>query len=162
MEVIMNFEALITSQLVYLKQVARNYTDNEMAAEDLLQDTIVRIWTNRDKFQLGTNFRAWASVIMRNLYINNYRKRKKWTNSAAFYDEEKIEGQTENTGEQQLRYDDIVKEINSLEIIYRKPLELFYEGFSYREIAEDMGVSIGTIKSRMHSARGYLKQRLAS
>lgn len=162
MEVIMNFEALITSQLAYLKQVARNYTDNEMAAEDLLQETVLRIWSNRDKFVLGTNFKAWASVIMRNLYINAYRKRKKWTNTAALYDEEKLEGKVENSGEQQLRYDDIVHEIDTLEAMYRKPFELYYEGFSYKEIAEDMGISIGTVKSRMHSARIYLKRRVAS
>ncbi|PHN03341.1 RNA polymerase sigma factor [Flavilitoribacter nigricans] len=162
MDVIMNFEALIDSQLIYLKQLARNYTSSEMAADDLFQDTVVRIWSNQDKFEMGTNFKAWSSMIMRNLFINDYRKQKKRRNDSAYYDEEKIESHIENSGEQKMIYDDLLNEIHTLATNYSKPLELFYEGFSYREIAEDMGISIGTVKSRMHSARGYLKQRLAS
>ncbi|MCB0633792.1 MAG: RNA polymerase sigma factor [Saprospiraceae bacterium] len=162
MEAILNFETLVKSQLSYLQQIARNYTTDESTAEDLLQDTIVRIWSNRQKFTMGTNFKAWASVIMRNVFINDYRKRKRLNIYNVTPDENILEGKAENSGEQQMVYDDLLREVHTLKTMYRKPIELYNKGFSYREIAEDMGVSVGTIKSRMHVARGYLKQRLAS
>ena len=161
MELIFGFETLIRSQLPYLKQLALSYTQSKLTAEDLLQDTIVRIWSNQDKFTLGTNFKAWSSVVMRNVFINNCRKQKNQRNYSVYLDENIEDQKIENTAEQKIACDELLKEVNTLRDKYRRPIELYFEGFTYQEIAEDMHLSLGTVKSRIHCARGHLKQRLA-
>lgn len=155
-----NLEAMIAAQLPYLKQIALSYAKDESAAEDLLQDTIVRIWSNQEKFIIGTNFKAWSAVIMRNIFINGYRKRMARGGYIVEMDRLGAEPGVANNGYQKMEYDDVLHEVNALRDMYRRPVKLYQEGFSYQEIAEEMHLSIGTIKSRLHSARLFLKKRL--
>lgn len=161
MKIVNNFEALVRSQLPYLEKVALHYTHDEQSAKDLLQDTVLRIWSNREKFQVGTNFKAWSSVIMRNIFINSHRKKHLRQSYASRIERDEAENCFENSGEQMMMYNDLLRTLHTLKPIYSRPLELYYEGYSYQEIAEDQGVALGTVKSRMYIARTYLKERLA-
>lgn len=153
-------EKLIRTHLPYMKHVARSYTENAVLAEDLLQDTILKIWRNKDRFTPGTNFKAWSSIIMRNLFINACRKQKSRNKYLHYAPPTPDKLQVLNTGPQQIAYDDLLKKVNEMKESHSLPIKLLSQGFSYQEIAEEIGTTVGTIKSRIHTARGLLKQRL--
>lgn len=159
----MVIERLIKNHLSYLKGLALFYTKNDGAADDLMQDTILRIWCNRDKFAEGTNFKAWASTVMRNLFINGYRRqnvRKTRMASQEYISLTLRNREILNDGDLKMEYEDIVEVVNQLKDNYRRPINLLQNGYSYQEIAETLDISLGTVKSRIHTARHQLKKRL--
>lgn len=158
-----NLETLITKQLPYLKNVALSFTKSEAAAEDLLQDTIVRIWSYQEKFTMGTNFKAWSSVIMRNIFINGYRKQKvRRAQLEAFRYQQELDGEQTalNSGELELNYKETLRQVELMKTNYSTPIQLYHQGFSYQEIADELHTSLGTVKSRIHTARCFLREKL--
>lgn len=142
---------------------ALKLTKSREDAEDLMQETAARAFLNKDKFQVGTNFKAWVSTIMRNTFINNYRKNKKRETV-----ENPIEDflfAVENTSisggaESNLTMSELDKMIGGLSDMYRIPFVMFYQGYHYDEIAEHMDLPIGTVKSRLHHAKAKLKETI--
>lgn len=155
---------LIITHLPYLKRVALSYTKSSPEAEDLLQDALMRMWINQEKFSIGTNFKAWANTIIRNLFINEFwrqKTQKKHLAAVTHLHSDQTNWQVLNNGYLQLVYEDLWKEVVQMKEIHSRPIKLRREGFSYKEIAEEMGVSIGTVKSRLHSARKYMEKKLS-
>ncbi len=141
-------------------RLTRNYED----AQDLMQETALRAFKHRDKFTLGTNFKSWVSTIMRNTYINRYRREKsrKHVNepieSFLFAIENK--GIVPNQGEMNVRMKELSKLLEEIGDIYSVPFLMFYRGYEYKEIADYLNIPIGTVKSRIFLARKKLKERV--
>ena len=139
-------------------------TSNRDEAQDLLQDTTLKALDNEDKYEPHTNFKGWIYTIMRNLFINNYRRvvREQTfvdaTENHYFLNAPDKEA-SENT---ETIYDlkEMYRVVNALPKEYRTPFMMHIAGFKYREIAEKMGLPIGTVKSRIFFTRQRLQQDL--
>ena len=145
-----------------LRAFSLKLTGNNVDAEDLYQDTAVRIITNADKYNPGTNFKAWAVTIMRNIFINNYRKKVRRNmiidqtpNNYYLNSGDKV---VSNEGEHNVAYSELLKMVNSLPEDFRKPFIMAFQGYKYDEIAEELGSPLGTIKSRIFFARKKLQK----
>lgn len=144
-----------------LNSFAYNLTKNQEEAKDLYQETAYRALTNKEKFTPGTNFKAWLFTIMKNIFINNYRKKVK---SATVIDTTDNlyylnAGNTslENEGSRNLFLEELESMVNTLDDSIRVPFEMHYDGFKYQEIAEELQLPLGTVKSRIFFARKELK-----
>jgi RNA polymerase sigma-70 factor, ECF subfamily len=148
-----------------LRAFALKLTGNEMDAEDLYQDTTMRIITNAEKYLQGTNFKAWAVTIMRNIFINNYRKRVRRNliidQTPNNYYINSGENSIGNEGESDITFIELLSMVNTLPEDFRKPFMMAYEGYKYEEIAEELGSPLGTIKSRIFFARKKLQKMYA-
>ena len=148
----------------FLHNFALRLTRNQEKAKDLVQDTSLRAYRYRDKFQMGTNFKGWISTIMRNTFINQYRKAKKKRHvsepveSFAYALEGKII--TPNEGESNLRMQELIRMFEKMSDMYSTPFLLHYRGFEYKEIANKLDLPIGTVKSRIHTARNKMKAKI--
>jgi RNA polymerase sigma factor (sigma-70 family) len=155
----LEFNKLLTFNAQSLKGFAYNFTRNVEDAEDLLQDTMVKALRYKDHFQEGTNFKGWLFTIMRNIFINNYKRRKlqntisDQTNNQYYLNYGKV---SEDSVSSRLNEKDIHKAIAELTYEFRHPFQLFLDGFHYDEIAETMGIPMGTVKSRIFHARKRL------
>jgi RNA polymerase sigma-70 factor (ECF subfamily) len=140
--------------------VAYRLTNNYEDARDLIQETALRAYTNKEKFEMGTNFHAWVVTIMRNTFINFYRKKKNRATSCeptGSYVFESEANHEDNMALSNLMMSELKAIIRELSDTYSIPFTLFYEGYKYEEIAEYLGLPIGTVKSRIFFARQYLK-----
>ncbi len=145
-----------------LLSFAYNLTKNSEEAKDLYQETAFRAMTNRDKFRPGTNFKAWLFTIMKNIFINNYRKKVKAntiidSTDNMFY----INSGTNtiaNSGETNILMKELSGMIANLDDGIKIPFMMHYEGYKYQEIAEELELPLGTIKSRIFFARKALKE----
>jgi RNA polymerase sigma-70 factor (ECF subfamily) len=149
----------------YLKGFAYNLTRDKHLAEDLYQDTAVAVFRNQDKFSSGTNMKAWLGVIMRNLFINGYRKKKRrgliFDNSKESYLLNDGAKRVNNEGEGNIVMKEMLDLINDLPDGLRIPFVMTYEGYKYEEIASYIKLPIGTVKSRIFQARKVLKEKLS-
>ncbi|PHI21971.1 hypothetical protein CEQ90_01215 [Lewinellaceae bacterium SD302] len=149
---------------------ALRLTRSRADAEDLMQETKIKAYQYRDKFRLGTNFKSWVSTIMRNTFINHYRKRKSRRHLNQPVDDITYTLESKQTvnneAEQSLRLRELNKMMNSIGKIYSVPFRMFYEGYEYKEIAEHLNIPIGTVKSRIFLARtkmkGMIGERIAA
>ncbi len=146
-----------------LKNFALKLTRDKSAADDLFQETALKAFRNREKYKEGTNFKAWATTIMKNLFINQYRKHKKRNEIQDTTKEDYYLNQSKeaiwNEGEVNMNLEEIWKMIDSLEESYRTPFLMAYNGYKYDEIQKTMNLPLGTIKSKIHLARKMLKRR---
>lgn len=147
-----------------LNAFAYNLTKNTEDAKDLYQETAFRVITNRDKFKPETNFKAWTFTIMKNIFINNYRKKVKTntiidsTDNLYFLNS----GSTsiDNDANKNLLMQELQAMIDALEENIRVPFVMHYEGFKYQEIADIFDLPLGTVKSRIFFARKALKEKI--
>ncbi len=145
-----------------LHNFAYNLTKNGEDAKDLFQETAFRALTNRDKFRIGTNFKAWSFTIMKNIFINNYRKKARSktiidSTDNMFYINSGSNA-VDNGAESNIMMEELSKMIGGLDEIIRIPFLMHYKGFKYQEIADELGLPLGTVKSRIFFARKELKQ----
>ncbi len=147
-------EQLVTF-LPSLRAFAASLTRNAASADDLVQDTIVKAWTNIDKFTVGTNLQAWLFTILRNTFYSNIRKHRR-----EVADPEGIHAQTLFTKpdhDGKLAFADFQRAFDQLSPEHREVLILVgASGFTTEEAAEMMGVAVGTVKSRTNRARKRL------
>lgn len=159
-----NFNQLLVNSSEYLKPFAVSLTRDQESAKDLLQETLFRALANRDKYNVGTNIKAWMYTIMRNIFINDYRKKARqntvFDNTPNDYLLDYNQQAVSNTAEKSLSLKEIQSSINKLPDIFKQPFLLYYEGYKYNEIADDLKEPLGTIKSRIHFARKLLKEQL--
>lgn len=143
-----------------LRAFAMSLTGNEVDAEDLYQDTAYRILANTDKYQQGTNFKAWSVTIMRNIFINNYRKKVRRNTildqTPNNYYINSGDVSVENGGDTLIAYKDLLRMVSKLPEDFKRPFWMAYKGFKYDEIAEKLEAPLGTIKSRIFFARKKL------
>ena len=145
-----------------LRAFAMSLTGNAVDADDLYQDTALRVMNNADKYREGTNFKAWAVTIMRNIFINNYRKKVRrgtildqtpnnyYINSGG--------PAVENDGPSDASYKELLKMVSTLDEDFKRPFWMAYKGYKYDEIAEELDAPLGTIKSRIFFARRKLQK----
>jgi RNA polymerase sigma-70 factor (ECF subfamily) len=141
-------------------------------AKDLVQDTYLKAYRFIESFQTGTNAKAWLFRILKNSFINDYRKKSKEPNKVDYQDVEKYYN-SEDVNRQitpDLRVeslkdmigDEISNALNSLDIDFKTVIILCdLEGFKYEEMAKILDIPIGTVRSRLHRARQLLKEKLS-
>lgn len=146
----------LRQQLYYF---ALSLTKDRDDAQDLLQESMLRALTYRDKFQDNTNFKAWLYTIMKNTFINDHRRNKR---TAALMDRVEHERdqvrrvQMPSSPENLVRMGEIQRSLSKLDTTFREPFTMHHEGYKYHEIAEKLGIPIGTVKSRIFQARQRL------
>lgn len=162
---IINFQSEVKTATVVLKPHAMRLTRDINDAEDLIQETVVRALTNEDKFQEGTNIKAWLFTIMKNIFINDYRKKSKRntvidTTDNLYYINSS--STISNSGERAFVMNDIRNALMKISNELRVPFLMHYKGYKYHEIAEQLNLPLGTVKSRIFFARKELKDMLAT
>lgn len=143
---------------------ALNLTKDEESARDLVQETAFKAFKYRDRYEPQTNLRAWLMTIMRNSFINEYRKRKRRQtlndNTSNDYLLDSGHQSVSNQGESTVMQEEIITVVNSLEDWVRIPFLMHFQGFKYEEIADELEVPLGTIKSRIFFARQKLQAQM--
>ena len=151
------FSLLLSDNADFLKPFAINLTKDHESAKDLFQETLYRALSNKDKYNVGTNIKAWLYTIMRNIFINDYRKRAKQSvildNSPNDFLIDQTRTKVLNDGVTNLNLREVKQLIYELPELFRIPFNLYYEGYKYNEIAEELNEPLGTIKSRIHFAK---------
>ncbi len=168
-----DFETAAIPFLDSLYNMAYRLTRNAEDAQDLVQETYLKAYKYYDKFEKGTNLKAWLFRIMKNTFINNYRKKQNQPPQSAFSDiEDSFESiVSEEAGPrikdpEQVILDDVLDEdvqaaLDSLREDYRMVILLVdLEGFSYKETAEILDVPVGTVMSRLYRGRRQLEKTL--
>ncbi len=159
-----DFTQVLLNNADYLKPYAMSLTRNSETAKDLLQETIYRALANREKYNVGTNIKAWLYTIMRNIFINDYRRRAKKNVVFDASPHEFLLNHKSNTvanvAETNLELKDIHVAMHKLPEIFLTPFALYFEGYKYHEIAVMLAEPLGTIKSRIHFARKLLKEQI--
>lgn len=143
-----------------LNGLAIRYTKNEETAKDLVQDTLMSALKNESRFQINSNLWAWLKTIMRNLFINNYRKRiRRKTEPVDWQSLSHLSRETvENLGLTNLELNEIETTIDQMDAKYQTALYMLAEGYSYKEIASEVNAPLGTIKSRIFHGRKVLEK----
>ncbi|HZG22939.1 MAG TPA: RNA polymerase sigma factor, partial [Chitinophagaceae bacterium] len=125
---------------------------------------LYRALANKDKYNVGTNIKAWLYTIMRNIFINNYRRKAKqntiFDNTPNDYLLNYNQAVATNEAESNLKLKDLNSAIHDLPEIFRNPFLLYFDGYKYHEIAGMLKEPLGTIKSRIHFARKLLKTQI--
>jgi RNA polymerase sigma factor (sigma-70 family) len=149
-------------------------TNDEDDANDLVQDTYMKAFRFINSFERGTNAKAWLFRILKNSFINDYRKKSKEPSKVDYNEVETIYNSNEDFGGEvefttDLRYeavqdmigDEVAVALNSLPVDFRTVIILCdIEGFTYEEMAKILDIPIGTVRSRLHRARNLLKEKL--
>lgn len=149
----------LVEHLPAMRAFAISLTRNSATADDMVQDTLIKAWTNIDKFQAGTNMRAWLFTILRNTYYSSRRKTKREVADVDGVFTESLAEKPAHDGHMQMN--DFRKALLKLNDEQREALLLIgASGFSYEEAAEMCGVAVGTIKSRTNRARAHLAEIL--
>jgi len=157
----LSFTQLFKQYRRYLFSFALKLSSRKEDAEDLLQETMIRAYRNRSKYQVGTNFKAWSATIMRNTFINGYRKKKRQNMYQEPIDKHAYSLDIDpsyNYGVDSLQLEDLKTVLNTIGNSYSVPFMLFYKGYQYDEIAEEMNIPIGTVKSRIFFARRKMRE----
>ncbi len=148
-----------------LLNFAYRLTSDHDDAHDLLQDTTLKMLSNQSKFVEQSNFKGWAMTIMKNLFINHYRKESKKLMTDSDADSEAImdmvkSKETTETPESLMSKKEILHLVSQLPESIRSTFTLYLKGFAYQEIAERQDLPIGTVKSRIFIAKKRLQQEL--
>lgn len=158
------FNHELSTNKTALESFAFKFTQDYEDANDLVQDTLLKAMRYSDNFKDGTNFRGWLYTIMKNTFINGYRRAVKTRSLISLQDEIPIgqlkTGATGNAGENKFMREDIDNAMKKLQPEYLTPFIKYFEGFKYHEIADMLEIPIGTVKTRIHMARGMLKKNL--
>ena len=162
----LEFNHQIASEYSTLQLFTRKFTKNEEDSRDLIQETIMKALANRSKFKSHTNLKGWLYTIMRNTFINGYRKAKNhnthndttendyYLNREDYY--------TSSNPLQNYEYNEMQKLVDSLPDKLKIPFQQYCSGFKYEELADKNDVPLGTIKNRIFQARKMLREMMAA
>lgn len=160
----LTFNSQICGHRASLMLSAMKFTGNNNDADDLVQDTLIKAIRYENMYKEGTNLRGWLFTIMKNTFINNYRgllKRK-----AVILTNEDLLAYplpsyaSRNQGEAKFMMEDINKALHNLQPAYSIPFLRYFEGYKYHEIADELSIPVGTVKTRIYIARKLLKADL--
>lgn len=158
------FDSKIQGLSQFLKPFALKLTRDLEASNDLMQETLLKAISNREKFKDGTNLKAWLYTIMKNTFITDYHRQVRrntfidTTDNLHFINSSDFT--TSNAAVSDFVVDDIQEAVNGLKVEYKTPFMMHFKGFKYHEIADHLGIPIGTVKNRIHIARKELKDSL--
>lgn len=151
------FRDALLASIPNMRAFAISLSGNHARADDLVQDVLVKAWSNMDKFQEGTNLKAWLFTILRNTYLSDHRKRKREVEDVNGAYSDRLSSPPEQHGHLDMK--DLKIALAKLSTDQREALVLIgAEGFSYEEAAEICGCAVGTIKSRVNRARNRLAE----
>lgn len=158
------FSGLLITNSGFLKPYAVTLTRDSEKAKDLFQETLARALSNQHRYSTGTNIKAWLHTIMRNIFINDYRRNTKHRvtqlSSLPEYSDTFNRFSVQNEGIQNTGEKELWREVEELPQIFREPFLLHYYGYKYQDIARKIKEPLGTIKSRIHMARKMLKDAI--
>jgi len=161
----LEFNEILLHNADFLKPFAINLTRDTEAANDLYQETLYKALANKEKYNTGTNIKAWLFTIMRNIFINDYRRKAKqktiFDSTPNDYLINLKQATVRNAAESELQTKEIQSAIHQLPEIFKTPFLLYFDGYKYHEIAEVLDEPLGTIKSRIHFARKLLKEQIS-
>lgn len=154
----------INDNMDFLEMCALKYARNTTDAADLLQDAIERMLKSEDKFKIGSNFKAWSGLVMRNLHINNWRRNKNrhLVNTDFSESPHAFRLTCDNDSVTKLNAEYLQDEINNLKDMYRIPFLMYYQGYRYEEISQELNLPLGTLKTRIFYARKQLRKQLST
>jgi RNA polymerase sigma factor (sigma-70 family) len=159
---ITGFDEMVLKNSAPLKPFAVSLTHDHDVAKDLFQETLYKALANKNKYSSGTNVKAWLFTIMKNIFINDYRRKAKYKSILYNYITPlHNHANTTNAGEGSLQSKDILTAIHQLPQIFRTPFLLYFEGYRYHEISESLNEPLGTVKSRIHFARKLLREHIS-
>ena len=147
-----------------LRRFAYSLTSNKDDAKDLVQETLLKALTNYNKFVYETNLKAWTFTIMKNTFINNYRRSRRNstfndpTEDGFFLNFKHASGS--DNPDSFYASKELEKTIEDLEDNFKVPFKMYHEGFKYQEIAETLDLKLGTVKSRIYFTRKKLIRQL--
>ena len=158
----MEFNTKLDKLATMLQAFAYNLTKNTDDAKDLFQETSMRALINRDKFRPDTNFKAWMFTIMKNIFINNYRKKVKSrtiidSTDNMFYINSGSNS-IRNDANSDMVMDELMAMMDEIEENLRVPFMMHYQGYKYQEIADNLELPLGTVKSRIFFARKEMRE----
>ena len=142
---------------------AINLSREPQDAHDLLQESALRAFRACDRFEQGTDFKAWMTTIIRNTHITGYRRSRREITFTPNYEltpTSLVRTAVNNEVHSHFALGEIQRLLDELDPLYAVPFTMMYAGYRYHEIAEQLGVPIGTVKSRIRSARVKLRARL--
>jgi RNA polymerase sigma-70 factor (ECF subfamily) len=159
-----NFQDKLIALEQDLRHFALKYTQDPDTINDLVQETFFKALTNSEKFKDETNFKAWLFTILKNSFINHYRKQARFVkgddevklSDSIMFSHNKIAEISESI----LRMKEIKKHINRLDSKIRSPFKLYINGLKYKEISDILEIPIGTVKSRIFMARKILEPQI--
>lgn len=146
-----------------LRPYAFTLTKSKEETDDLIQDTLYRALVNMDKFSDGTNIKGWLYTIMRNIFINNYRRQKRFSTVRSTDSNEVLINSAKvvtNDSEKKFLADSITSALQQVSKDFTEPFMMYYQGFHYQEISEKLDLPLGTVKSRIFVARKELQAKL--
>jgi RNA polymerase sigma factor (sigma-70 family) len=155
---IQEFNHLLLNNSEGLKPFAITLTRDQETAKDLCQETLYKAFAYREKYQPGTNIKAWLHTIMRNIFINDYRRngRKRIVMNAIQY----THPTHTSSAEDHVRLREITTAIHKLPAIFKTACQLYLQGYKYHEIAYALNEPLGTIKSRIHFAKKLVQKQI--
>jgi RNA polymerase sigma factor (sigma-70 family) len=160
----LEFNYQLTNLSSNLERFAMSLTSNHEDALDLLQETFAKAITYRDKFEDNTNLKAWTFTIMKNTFINNYRRNVKanttFDNTDDLYFLNLNKEATSSTPDSEYSVKEIQKSIDELDDDFKLPFLMHTQGYKYKEIADHLNLKIGTVKSRIFFTRKKLMEKL--
>lgn len=138
---------------------ALKFTRNQEDAKDLTQEVMIKALSNREKFNPGTNFKSWLYTILRNTFLNQQYKERRYVSNGddiVFSDR----ATAANYEMKDVETKEIESKIEALSVDVKKPFIMTMDGFSYKEISDEMNIPMGTVKSRIFKARQTLMDDL--
>lgn len=152
------FNNLVLAQETVMKPFAIRLTKSPEQAKDLCQETMYKAFANREKFQPGTNIKAWLCTIMHNIFITDFQKKKLRQKANTFFRQQPTSFSA--NAESRLNHAEISSAIYRLHPALKQSFQLYLAGYKYEEIALVQGKPLGTIKGRIRSARMHLRSQL--
>lgn len=161
-----DFQRDLAAMHPVLRGFSRHFTYDRDEALDLVQDTILKALTYRDRYQHNTNLKGWLYTIMRNIFINNYRRARRVIFSNDALTEHRAlhiaDDHTFNHPSGSAEFNEVWKDINLLREDLKRPFKMHLTGYKYHEIAEALNIPIGTVKNRIFHARQEIRNHFIS
>lgn len=151
-----------------LRNFALRLTRDNVEAEELLQEVGHKAFKYWNQFKEGSNMKSWLFTIMKNSHVNNWRKKKTFitleeysaSSNSLLTSHRAKSGITWNLGESQIMMKELTDIVDGINEQLRDPFLMYYEGYSYEEIAQKLGLPMGTVKSRIFMARKLLRTKI--
>ena len=156
------FEQALTEQRDALCRYEYLLTTDNNKADDLVQETFYKALKYRNRFQSNSNLKAWLFTIMKNTFINDYRRQGRINSviDADAHDFVVNNRKSDDNPERNFRLKEVNNMINSLDPAYKVPFLMYENGYKYQEISNELGLCLGTVKSRIHFSRKKLVKML--
>ncbi len=159
------FDMKLAQMRPELRVFTRRFTRDREESLDLVQDTILKALTYRSKFREDTNLKGWLFTIMRNTFINNYRKNQKaktsFDSTKDLYYLNVEDEHTFNRPAESMEFKEVWRNVNHIKEELLIPFKMYTTGYKYEEIAKHLSIPIGTVKNRIFHARKEIQKKLA-